>query len=74
MPGKRLLQFHWHGSAHAAVAFVCDQNQRARLGHNEVGAGDAHVGLDELLTQLISGLTRQVGDLFVWRRVELLLE
>jgi hypothetical protein len=37
------------GGAHAAVAFVLDQAQRAGFGDGEIDAGQADVGLQEFL-------------------------
>ena len=44
---------------HAAVALVGDEDHRARLGHGEVGAGDAEVGGEKFLAQF---LARDLGE------------
>ena len=42
------------------IAFVGHQHRRAGLGHQEVGPGQAHVGIEELLAQDMPRLGHQV--------------
>ena len=76
-----LLQAHdgdvqrWHVGAHAAVAFVLHQTEGPGLGHREVHAGEARVGLQELLPQHLPGHGRElVHILGVLRILDLLAE
>ena len=56
------------------VAFVGYQHQRAGFGDDEVGAGDAHIGGDELAAKLIARFLSQVVDVGVMRGVKFVLE
>ena len=42
------------------IAFVGDQHRRTRLGHQEVGTGQADVGIEEFLAQHMARLGHQV--------------
>ena len=49
-----------HGSAHAAIAFVGNEDKCASLGDDEVGSCDAHVGSNKLLAELPARFLGQV--------------
>ena len=49
--------------AHAAVALVADDHQRARFSHHEVGAGDPHVSRQKCLAQPGAGDGRKLDRL-----------
>jgi hypothetical protein len=51
------------GVGEIPVALVGDDDVGAGLGDEEVGAGDAHVGVQVLLAQHLAGLVDDVGDL-----------
>ena len=59
------------GGAEAAVAFVGDDHQSARLGHDEVGPADAEVGLHELVPQGRAGHCGHLFDVFLVGHTEL---
>ncbi len=64
-----------HVGAHAAVALVLDEAEGPRLGHGEVHAGEARVGMQELLAQHLAGHGRElVHILGVLRILDLLAE
>ncbi len=46
----------------AGVAFVGDDDDAAGLGHGDVGAGDAHVGVQEVGPQLAARELHQLRD------------
>ena len=48
--------------AHAFVAFVGDDRNRAGFGDDEVAAGDAHVGRQKLRPQHLARLARHLRD------------
>ncbi len=63
-PDHRHLDARERGDE-AGVPLVRDHDERPGLGHRDVGAGDAHVGRQELLAQLAPGHgheLRDVGD------------
>ena len=60
--------------AERRVAFVGDDDDRARLGDEEVAARDAHVGGEIVLPQYASRLEAQLLDHVLARRAVLLLE
>ena len=53
-----------HGGAHAAVAFVLNQAQRAGFGHHEIHAGKADIGVGKLASQDTSADLDQGVDIF----------
>src|SRR5579859_6860258 len=52
----------WQRTAHPAIAFVCDHNQRAAFGNGEISPCDAHISLKKLLAQIgTSGCCNHLG-------------
>ena len=52
----------WHGGGHSPVALVGDEDEGSGLGDDEVRAGDAHVGLDELVAEFAPGGVCELFD------------
>ena len=50
------------GGREAGVALVLDDHQRARVGHGEIAARNAHAGLEIFFAQVPPG---DVGELLV---------
>ena len=68
-PGNDLLDAHQHdvdrrrGRREAGVALVFHDDHRARVGHGEIAAGNAHAGGQVLGPQVLAGDGRQGGVL-----------
>ena len=60
-PRQHLLDAHQgdvdrrRGGREAGVALVLDHHHRARVGHGEIAAGNAHAGLKILLAEVPAG-------------------